>query len=91
MGISQQPRHDTERVKIFRYRQVKDQILPRMLQLLGSAAPKMKVQAAGLGWSCVPSFCITICHYMMSRYVEKKAMFCEKLAEKLFLWNCQER
>ena len=33
-------------VKIFRYRQVKDQILPRMLQLLGSAAPKVKVQAA---------------------------------------------
>ena len=69
MGISQ-PRHDTERVKIFRYRQVKDQILPRMLQLLGSAAPKVKVQAAGLGWSRVASFCITICHYMMSRYVK---------------------
>ena len=30
-----------------RYRQVKDQILPRMLQLLGSAAPKVKVQAGG--------------------------------------------
>lgn len=48
LGISQQPRKNhTERVKIFRYRQVKDQILPRMLQLLGSAAPKVKVQAAG--------------------------------------------
>ncbi|CAE7209737.1 Scyl2 [Symbiodinium sp. CCMP2592] len=30
--------------KKFEYRQVKDQILPRMLQLLGTAAPKVKVQ-----------------------------------------------